>query len=71
MSYEVNQSSGAVIEVSEPSRDGYEMSILATRLVASQADIELVRRVTRRASAKYSGACDESLKVFYLSKRGE
>ena len=37
-------------------RDGHETSILATRLVASQADIGLVRRATRRVSAKYSGA---------------
>ena len=47
------------------------MNILATRLVASQADIELVRRAMRRASAKYPGARDESLKVFYLSKQGK
>ena len=42
-----------------------------THFMASQADIGLVRRATRRGSAKYSGTCDESLKVFYLSKQGE
>ena len=53
------------------SRHSHEMSILATRLVASQADIGLVRRATRRASAEYPGTRDKSFKVFYLSKRGE
>ena len=53
-------------------RDEYtHHSPCGTHFVVSQTDIELVRRATRRASAKYPRAHDESLKVFYLSKRGE
>ena len=51
--------------------DGHEIGILATHLMVSQADIKLSRQATRRVSAEYSGARDESLKVFHLSKQGE